>query len=371
MTDISIYWVVLSVGIVATVYTMLGGIQAVIWSDLIQFLILVAGAIIAIGCVALRTGTGPMAWWQDLQTVGHDTASLFPTSITDRISIVGMVVHVFFWYVCTNGSDQVAIQRYLTTPSLSAARRSYLVSALADLALTLLLAVCGMALFSYFFRQPELFAQIFESGTLAEQADHVFPRFISTQLPSGVGGLVVAALFAAAMSSLDSGVNSMATVVTVDFYRRLNKNADPNNELIIAKVVTVVSGCLVTLVACLIAFDPDTLGRNIVEMTNNINAFAVGPLAGVMFAGMFIKRCSAPAVLVGGVAGMTVGLCISFSQRIFNMEEPISFVYTISVPCLSTMLVAFIISLVIPEKNPQRLRGLIWGYGEAGVQQAE
>src|SRR5690606_8815272 len=127
--------------------------------------------------------------------------------VTVRVTVVTAVLRGFFWTICTHGSDQVVLQRYFSTRSRKAAAKSYLVNIFADICMVLLLGMCGLALLAYYMKFP-LPSEI--------TGDQVFPYFISHAMPPGFGGIVIAALVAAAMSSIDSGVNAIAAVVTTD-----------------------------------------------------------------------------------------------------------------------------------------------------------
>ena len=206
--SLSFTTVVLGLVAVGVFYTVLGGLRAVIWTDVVQFFILLGGAIFTVVYVAVDSGTGPATWWNDMMAADTPSQPVFSFDPTVRLSLVGMGCWTLFWWLATASSDQVAVQRFLATESLQASRRAFLCNLVSGVVLILILSLCGIALYSYY------------QAAIPDDPDLVFPHFIRHILPRGLAGLVVAALFSAAMSSLDSGMNSISSVVVTDFYRR-------------------------------------------------------------------------------------------------------------------------------------------------------
>src|SRR5207248_2525162 len=148
-------------GIVATLYTYFGGLEGVVWTDVVQSLMLFGGAAAIVVSVWLDTGDGPAAWWRAAaeQSAAHRHIEWFSLDPTKRITLGTALVSGFFWQICTHCSDQVVLQRYASTPSLAAARGSYLTNLVALLSITSLLAMSGLALFFYFLQHPDRLPQ--------------------------------------------------------------------------------------------------------------------------------------------------------------------------------------------------------------------
>ena len=140
-----------------------------------------------------------------------------------RASIFGTILTTLTWYACTLGGDQTSVQRFMSTKNAHAARKAVGVQLCVGVIVTLTLSTVGFALLSYYEAHPEL---IPTGQHLKRDADKFFPLFIAWQLPAGISGLVVAGMFAAAMSSIDSGVNSITAVVMRDFLDRFR--VDPS-----------------------------------------------------------------------------------------------------------------------------------------------
>ena len=338
-----IWMIALGVGAIAIVYTTMGGIRAVIWTDVLQFIILFGGAIFTICYVAADTGTGPAQWWQQATAAAGDRAPqpFWSWDPFTRITLGGVILSQLFWWICTSCSDQVAIQRYLSTSSGAAARRSFFVNLVAGAVTLGVLALCGIALLSYY------------RGTLPATPDTVFPHFITHELPRGMAGLVVAALFAAAMSSLDSGMNSLSTVFTVDFYRRLRTPSQAaeaeqrpppdtgsgdtvaivdhaarasetsRRELALARWITCLTGCLAVFVAIMLSMVPEGRRGNILDVTNQINSFIIGPLGGLFLAAMFLRRCKGWTAILSAVVGMGIGFVMAMGHMFeaFGLDD--------------------------------------------------
>ncbi len=367
----------MAVGVLATVYTMLGGIKAVIWTDVAQFVALFAGVVLTLIFVAVQTGSGPGEWWRTTieDTAGHALPPLASWNITVRNTVLFAVLHAVFWYCCTFIADQVAVQRYLTTPSVAAAVRGNIVNFLGDWIVMLLLAACGMALLTYYL-DPRFAAEIVPGVSDPRDprvADRVFPHFIAHGLPAGVSGLVVAALFAVAMSSLDSGMNSIAAVLTVDVFARLGGRRSPAGELRLARAITLAAGLSCTLLAALMLGIPDNY--NIIGITARTFNCALGPLGGLFFAGMFLRRVSERGAVVSTLAGLAVAVVAAWSVELLwvlggtefatlaeaneKLSGPSPFLIT-PLAATATVLLAALSGLMFPEREPERARRWSW-----------
>ena len=321
-TDDAVYTTVLGVGIFSVVYTTLGGIRAVIWTDVIQFVVLLIGALFTMGAVAWMTQSHLGDWIEVSQTYKHEEVQWFDWDVRNRSTVFTIGISLFMWMVCTHGANQMAMQRYFTVRDVRAARVSYVISAIASLALGIILAGVGIALM-YFVQHHDLPAStdlLSETRTVRNVAqDSIFPQFISMYMPSGLRGLVVAALFAAAMSTIDSGANSASTILTIDFFRRFDPDsAASKRELRRARVLTACMGCLV--VAYTILLYELSKGSDIISLAQKgFNCF-LGPLGALFVLGMFVKKATPIAVIPAFVLGEIVGVCSSYSTEIFGVD---------------------------------------------------
>ena len=314
IAEVPFVWVVLGVGIIAIVYTTLGGIRAVMWTDLVQFIILFAGLLFTIGFVFVDTGTGPTTWFQDVMAADREPQPFFRLDPYVRVSVLGMAIYAFFWWVSTCGSDQLVIQRYLAAGSLAGARRSLLSNQAADVCVGLLLGLGGMALYSYYKAQ------------LPGTPDEVFPHFIAHGLPRGLSGLVVAALFSTAMAALDSSMHGIATVLTVDFVGRLRKEAlSQTGQLRLARIFTVAAGIYAVVFCLYLNTIPEGSRGNFFDMTTRIIGYVIGALGGLFVAAFFKLRTSGTSMVISGFLGLVVGFYLSLGH--WFQEHPDIFLY--------------------------------------------
>ncbi|MBN1346666.1 MAG: sodium/solute symporter [Phycisphaerae bacterium] len=349
MTELPLWIVIVSVGVFTTFYAAFGGIRAVIWTDVIQFIILFGGAVFTVGYVTWTMG-GFSSWVRVAIENTRLDSPVWSSDPTTRLSVIGIIINTIAWFVCTYGSDQVVVQRYLSTRDAPAAKRSFLVCIIGDAALAIVLGAVGLALLAFFTQHGDLLTGEFKDG-MVDQADHVFPYFIANQLPVGLTGLVIAALFAAAMSSLDSGVNSLSAVITVDFYNRFRRAKQSDaTSLGFAKTL----GLGLGLTATGLAFLVGNIEGNIVEITNKSTSCTVGPLFGLFALGMFSRRCNQMGALTGAVAGFIAGLLVTFSGQWFDYN--ISFMWIIVTSVIVMAVVALVVSLFGPRPSASQIQ---------------
>ena len=320
--DSAVYATILGVGAFSIFYTTLGGIRAVIWTDVIQFFVLLIGALFTMGAVAWMTSSNVGDWIEVSQTYKHEEVQWFDWDVRNRSTVFSISLSLFMWMVCTHGANQMAMQRYFTVRNVKAARISYVISAVAALALGVILAGVGISLM-YFIQQYDLPAS---AGILSDirsvrnvAQDSVFPQFISIYMPSGLRGLVVAALFAAAMSTIDSGANSASTILTVDFIRRFDRKSEAGQlELKRARIMTACMGVLV--VGYTIALYELSKGSDIISLAQKgFNCF-LGPLGALFVLGMFVKKATPIAVIPAFILGEIVGVSASYSTELFDVD---------------------------------------------------
>lgn len=316
-----IYWWIFGVGVFAAIYTSVGGIQAMIWTDVLQCLLLLAGVLMAIFYVMLVDHTGPSEWWATAKQHApeHINIPVFTWDVTVRNTIVWVLLSNFFWTICTHGSDQVVLQRYFSTSSQKAARRSYLINVCVDLTMSVLLGLCGLALLAFYIRHTN---RLPEGWTAVGAADKLFPHFLGHQLPMGCAGLIIAAFVCDAMQTLESGVNSITAVVTNDIVPRL-RHGRPRvlSELTFARLMTVAITVIVTGSAYLVTHIAIMNDLTLVDMMPKFFNLIVGPLAAIFVVGMFLPRCTAKSAMPALFVGLCVSITWSWYGVLFGVEE--------------------------------------------------
>ena len=333
-----LYWWIGFIGIVAAIYTSVGGIQAMIWTDVVQCLLLLSGVLLAISYVMVVDGTGPADWWEIAASApGRKNAPpVFSWDITLQITVVTAMIHNFFWNVCTHGSDQVVLQRYFSVASLNNARRSYLINVAVDITMVSLLALCGLALLAFYIKHGNRLP-----GGMSDPvqgADKLFPHFLGHQLPAGCAGLIISAFLCDAIQTLEAGVNAITAVVTNDLVPKLRQGGQRRwSDLAVARGLSILITILVTANAYFVANRVQALGDTLFEMMPKFFNMFVGPLAGMFIVGMFIPRCTARSVLPAAVCGLVTSILWSWWREIFGVSRGPTFLLAVAVPCLMTI----------------------------------
>jgi SSS family transporter len=302
--------------------------EAVIWTDVAQVFVLLGGALTALVLMIAKIDGG----FSGLLEMANE-ADKFHMMDWGRDATLPVVWVVVVGQICANlvpyTSDQTVIQRYLTTKTEAQARNAIWTNAFMTLPATLLFCGVGTALYGFYKTHPQNL-----DPTL--QTDAIFPLFIVQELPPGVGGLVVAGIFAASMSSLDSSMNSLATVVTTDFYRRFKGPTDEQRTLVLARVLTAFFGVLGTGVALLMAtFDI----KSFMDLYIKLLGFIGGSLAGLFALGVFSKRANGPGALLGAIAGAAM---VAFVQTYY----PVHFFLNATISMGTCMVVGYVLSFV-------------------------
>lgn len=345
-----IYWWIFGVGLFAALYTSVGGIQAMIWTDVLQCILLLTGVLMTIFYIMLVDHTGPSDWWDTAarHAPKHVSLPFFTWDVTVRNTVIWMLLGNFFWTICTHGSDQVVLQRYFSTASQKAARRSYLINVGVDLLMSGLLSLCGLALLAFYLKHSDRLPSGQVSAVGA--ADKLFPHFLGHQLPVGCAGLIIAAFICDAMQTLESGVNSITAVVTADIVPRLRQGRPRIlSELTFARLMTVVITAIVTSSAYVVTRIAIVNDLTLVGMMPKFFNLVVGPLAALFVIGMFLPRCTARSAIPAVVMGLSVAVCWSWYGVIFGVPEekcPTPFL-AICVPWFTTISVAAGLSILI------------------------
>ncbi len=326
-------------GAVTVMYTAMGGLRAVVLTDVIQSAILFGSAIITVVVATIAVG-GVDAWWPT-QWAPHWQEPVYGYDSEARVTLFGAVLAMFTWYVCTSGSDQIAIQRYLATRDAKAARTVLNISLVADALVQLILAGVGFALLAYFRTRPQLLA---DGQTIITDADKLFPQFIVVGLPVGLSGLVVAGLLAAAMSALSAGVNSTCSVITVDFLDRFGRRGPAASESSGVRRVKLVSVAVGTLVVCLSLF-VNMVHGNLLEICYKVVNLLTAPLFGLFFMAMFVRWATGFGTLVGAACGVATAIAICYWEE-FTGNKGISFLWALPLSFLVEVGVASLVSLL-------------------------
>lgn len=304
----NIRWIILITGVSTTLYTFIGGIVGVIWTEAIQTVVLIAGALV---CALLMLGGLPEGPGQLFRLAAENhkfSLGGFGPELTQAtfwvVLVYGVVINLQNF-----GVDQNYVQRFHTAKSEKEARKSLWLGALLYLPVSAVFFFIGTALFAYYTAHPGALPP--EYGA-ADKSDYVFPWFIVTVLPSGVTGLLVASIFAAAMSTISSSLNSSATIFLNDYYLRyINKDAGERRKLGVLYACTVAAGVLGTALAFAMINVKSAL-----DAWWTLAGIFGGGMLGLFLLGFLSRRAGKPAGLVGVAVGVLLILWMSVSPKL-------------------------------------------------------
>jgi SSS family transporter len=367
---------VLLLGVPMVLYTSIGGVQAVAWTDVKQMGVIVAGmgaaVVVLLAGILPHAGIGQAL---DLAgATGRLRAVSFDFSLSETYTFWSGIIGGLFLSLAYFGCDQSQVQRYLTARSVTEARHSLLMSAYAKIPLQLLILGAGVLVFVFYVFEPPpmLFNRVHDARVAAspqaasyaalerefDQAvadrrrageandraaflasdahvrdvraravdivkqasgdsqysdvNYVFPTFITTRMPIGLVGLMIAAIFAAAMSTAAGELSSLASATVIDFYRRhIVTRAPDRHYLRVSKLATIFWG----LFACVVAMSASNQG-SLIEVVNRYGSFFYGSLLGVFMLATLTRRATATGAFWGLVAGMTVVLYVAFTTSV-------------------------------------------------------
>ena len=331
---------------IAVAYTVAGGLRAVVITDVIQFFLLLGGALLTIVMVTIKMKGFD---WFPTQTADHwHRQPVFSFDPYVRVTIFGSILASGLWAICTYGSDQTTIQRFMATGSAKAARKAFLINSIADVVIIVVLGLVGFALLGFFSSQPQF---VTGEGGMVKQADNLFPQYIRDLLPRGVAGLVVAAMFAAAMSSLDSGINSTSAVIQIDFIDRLRgRTRIQEHSLWMARILALGIGLVIIFMNILVAQVPG----NITDVTNRTVNLLVSPIFGLYFLALFVPFATPFGAILGTICGIAAAILVSFWGMISD-GIPLSFQW-ISATALVVNIGGGIVFSLIQTRGRQGVR---------------
>ena len=333
VTGIDIYVCIIMIGVIATVYTLLGGIEAVIWTDVLQTVIMVAGLLCTIGIVFYRIDTPVL----EAMGTAWDLDKLHTWDFSWDFSVVTVWVVFLTLPVAANSylSNQALFQRLVTTKTPKEAGKGLIVKAVVGPFILLFLFFTGTCLFLFYYYAPGQF------NPTISKPDQILPWFIVAELPVGVSGLMIGAIFAASMSSLDSGINSICTVCVTDFYGRFASNYSDRRALRLAKIITLIMGLVGTLVAILIA----SAGiKTMIDFYYQYFIIFVGSIAGIYMLGFFTAR--------GNGYGAWLGFLVAAGAVYYVKVNTGLIFFTYGIIATSVgMIIGYLVSLPTPKQD--------------------
>ncbi len=349
-------WAIILMGALSTAFAALGGMRAVIWTDTIQFFVMMVGLIVMMVYGTYLAG-GP----SEVLQIGLDAGKFAPPaffSLTDDLSIMAALALGFFGYLSSGGSDQVVLQTYLSAKSDKVAKASLWSNGIFLKPLSLIYPVLGVIMFAYYQTHPA-------SASLMKIPDDALPVFVITVLPVGLTGIMVAAIMAAVLTSIDSGLTALSAAIQTDYLRRRKHALNDREAVTFARGLLLVCGIVVTIAAIWI----ETLGgdNNIIQIINIVMYPFSGVLLGIFLLGILTTRANATGVLVGGVIGIATTISVpllkvtlseSLQEGTLGTLLNVSNFYYGFIGTMVTVLVGYSVSLLLQRPPESKTLGL-------------
>ncbi|HRR34492.1 MAG TPA: sodium/solute symporter [Kiritimatiellia bacterium] len=343
VSDLNVTTCILVMGVFCVLYTVMGGMEAVIWTDVAQTVLLLGAALTSLVLIVFGTEGGLSGFWASAVENGKFHAFNFTWSPTVAASafwviLVGNIFNALVPYT----SDQAVVQRYLTTKTEKKAARAIWLNAALAVPSALLFFLIGTALFVFYKAHPERLDP-------SQATDSIFPAYIVQNLPAGIAGLVIAGIFAAAQSTVSGSLNSVATAIMTDFYHRFGGRASGAGALRLARALTVLFGVFATGAALVLA---NLNLASLWDAYNSLIGLAASGLAGLFALGIFTRRAGGIAAFCGAAASI---VALAFVQRYSDLHF---FLYA-GIGMLTCFVIGWLAGFIFPSKKD--LAGLTLG----------
>lgn len=340
VTPLDIITCIMIMGVLSTVYTVVGGIEAVIWIEVVQAVLLFGGALVCaiLAIVGLKGGLSDFF----TQGIADQKFSLGQAdwNFTSSSLIVILIGNIFI-RLGNLTSDQAVVQRYMVSKDLKQAQRSVWADVAVSIPWAIVIYGLGTALYIFYKQHPE---QLNPSVT----TDGILPMFIAQHAPVGLSGLIIAAIFAASMATLESHIHSVATIFTTDFYGRYKKDLTQKQTAKVAKIATVILGVFATGLSVVLVF-MDV--NSILDVFQEITGLFIGASAGLFMLGIFTKRANATGALIGAISSGLILYCV-------KTYTPLSFWLYSAIGFLSCYIIGYLASCILPGRRG--LQGLTY-----------
>jgi SSS family solute:Na+ symporter len=340
--------VIIITGIMVMLYSILGGIKAVIWTDAIQGIILITGAVVCALILTFSMPDGPHQIFEIAKANHKFSLGSFGTSLSESTFWV-VLIYGLFINLQNYGIDQNYIQRYMTTSTEREAKSSALFGSLLYIPVSLIFFYIGTALFSYYTARPDLLP---EDLKMAGAGDKIFPYFITTGVPAGITGLLIAAIFAAGMSTVSTSLNSTATIVLSDYYKRyFNKNAGEKASMKVLYLSSLFMGTAGIVIALALVGVKSAL-----DAWWSLASIFSGGMLGLFLLGYISKKARNTEAVIGVIIGVIVIIWMSLSPLCFSEGKNLAFRspfhtnLTIVFGTMTIFLVGFLLTKILNRK---------------------
>ncbi|UYM04600.1 sodium:solute symporter [Solicola gregarius] len=339
--DVSYFWIITILSLVTVAYTYVGGIRAVVWVDVMQMGVYLAGGIVALAVLMDKTG----GFWSDAADASKTQVFDFSSDIvTAPYAFVTAILGGALLSMASHGVDQIVVQRLLACRTRADAQKAVIASGLIVFVQFGLFMVVGLALWSYYDGRS-----LTDLGQAAS-GDELFPTFIVEDLPSGVAGLLLAGILAAAMSTLSSSLNALSSSTITDLVQRFRRTPLGDAEALSASRITTLVWGLVFIVFGNLFVGQDT---PVLELGLSVASITYGGLLGAFFLGIFVRRASQlDAMIAFGVAVAVMASMFVYQQWIIEEGEVfIGFTWYTAIGVVITMVLGWLLSRLHPANE--------------------
>ena len=300
MTGWDKYHVIVGVGFVTILYTLIGGLEAVIWTEVLQGIVKIAGVVVVIGVLISIMPGGASAAFHLADEKNKFSLGSFGFDLTANGNFWVMLLYGGFWYLQKYAADQTLVQRYLVAKTDRQALRGVALGAILCVPTWTAFMLVGTLLWAYYQLSGEALPAHLMGPNGKVLSDQVFPHFLTTKIPAGLAGIFMAALFSAAMSTMSSDLNCLSAVGVEDYYRKLRPNSTDAQRLFAGKIIVAVSGVLAVAAGMFIAHK----GESALTLYYAATAIVSAGLAGMFLLAFFSRRATRQGLWVGIIAAL-------------------------------------------------------------------
>lgn len=298
--DINPLTIVFLIGVLCIIYTFMGGIEGVIWTDVIQGVMLSIAAVMIFIMICFNVDGGVT----EIFSMSAEADKYFPADkfawSWSESTIPVLMVGFLFASLQQFTASQDVVQRYIVTDSIEETKKALVTNAKLVACIPVFFFAVGAALYAYYTQNPSLLPEGFNTGG-------ILPFFVISQMPAGIAGLIIAAIFAASQSSISSSLNSIAACFTSDIYNRLGTEKTPEENLKVGRIVTIVAGVFGVLASTYLIMSNES---ELWDAFNSLIGLMGGPMTGLFMLGVFARRANANSALVGVISAVSAVLWV-------------------------------------------------------------
>jgi solute:Na+ symporter, SSS family len=372
MTGWDKYHVILGAGIITILYTLIGGLEAVIWTEVLQSIVKIIGVVVVLGVLISIMPGGISAAFHVASDHQKMSLGSFDFNLAADSNFWVMLLYGAFWYLQKYAADQTLVQRYLVAKSDRAALKGVALGAILCVPAWIAFMLVGTLIWAYYQLSGESLPAHLIGINGKVISDEVFPYFLTTKIPAGLGGIFIAALFSAAMSSMSSDLNCLSAVVVEDYYRKFRPESTDRQQLLVGKIVVGVCGMIAIGTGVFIA----EKGQSALGLYYAATAIVSAGLAGMFLLAFFSRRANRQGLWIGITCALVFTAWATLTggkKQILDMgwNYTWSSVMIGVIAHLIVLVVGYLASLGFPPDKNLKAEWTFWGWRETRRQLGE